>query len=92
MYLFSVMTYNWEDLLALSNRGHGKDLPIQSRIRLLGLDVKYDLHMPPIFGRRGKTLHHTQSGGNPKNVISFQSEPSFNHNMNVASVSCRSLK
>lgn len=33
-----------------------------------------------IVGTCGKTLHHTQSGGN------FQGQPSFNHNINVASV------
>ena len=48
--------------------------------------------MPTIVGRRAKALHQTQSGGNPKNLVSFQSDPSLNHNINVASVNRRSVR
>jgi len=85
------MAYSREDLLALRYQGDGIDLSTQGRIRLLGIDNSYD-HIPTIVGRRGKVLHHTQSGGNPKNLVNFQCEPSLNHNINVASVNCRSVR
>ena len=57
---------------------------------MLGIDDKYDLHIPTIAGRSGKILHHTQFGDNLRNLVNFQGEPSFSHNINVASVNCSS--
>ena len=72
------MVYSREDLLALRYRGNGIDLPIQNRTRSLGIYNKYDLHILTIVGRGGKALCHTQPGGN--------------HNINVVSANCRSVR
>ena len=70
VYIFSIMSYSREDLLAL----HEIDLPIQRKTNVLGTDNEYDLRIPTIVGRRGKALHHTQSGGNPKNCRSVRKD------------------
>ena len=80
------MAYRREDLLAFRYLGNGIDLPVQGNIRLLGIDNKYALHIPTIVGTHGKALHHTQFGGNPKNLINLGSEQSSNHNINVKDV------
>ena len=55
-------------------QGHEIDLPIQRKTNVICTDNEYDLRIPTIVGRRGKALHHTQSGGNPKNCRSVRKD------------------